>query len=779
MKKSGLQVNRPVRRKLLVGSMAYLAGIYAAQAVCFSEGIIYILCALLLCAASYQLRHRKRALPFMLCLLFLMGNGLAGHELSIRDEATNPGVMITGTVTKLESDTRVYLSDVTIDGTYTLKRPAVVTLMQEEDSEGNLLGEIPSVRVGQQITGTGRLFEQDQKRNPGGIDWRIQALCKGYDLSGYILPGWQVEGEERFSISELTRQMRLALSKRIDMLFGEQAPLFRAVIIGDKSDIDDELIKAMQLTGIVHILTISGMHMSLMAQMMHMMFSKLRVRKWHRFMIQAILLGAYAGLTGGAVGTIRAYIMALIREFAALQGRKYEPITALGAAALLMTLVCPLWALSASFQFSFFVVLGILLLNKQLSGLAEENARMPLLLRRGVRAIAFSASAQLAALPMQLMYYGYIPVLSIPMNLLSGLFMPAIMLGGWGVLGMSLFFHRGSLMLAKALSTLAGMLERFSVSAATLPWGIVRLPAPYAVTLLLALVLMFAASLQVYVGKHRRRYCSLLLLMISVLYLPRLNPEFSYVQLDVGQGDGALLRKDRSAVLIDVGPADEYAMLRYLRHEGLFADLVILTHADEDHAGALGTLLDSEVSIKRIALPVGALDEETSEEVQTALEKARAMGVNLEFYEKGDKVQSDGFTLNVLSPDETHRGSNERSLVLYTEAEGVRILTLGDLPDKCEMDVVPPCDVLKVAHHGSRYATSRELIEQAQPEVAIISVGRNSYGHPTDRVLEDLADVGAEVLRTDLSGCVTIQADQEGTKVIPYIKQQNKKEIQN
>lgn len=770
MKKSRLRVNWPVRRKLFAGSLAYLAGIYTAQAVCFSAGIVFVLCALLLCAVCDQLRHRKRALLFVLCILFFMGNFLAGRELSIRDAATNPGVVIEGTVTKIESDTRVYLSNVTIGGTCVLKRPAVVTLMREEERDEDLVEEMPSVRVGQRIIGTGRLFEQDRKRNPGGIDWRIQALCKGYDLSGYILPGWQAEGEEQFSISEVFREMRLTVSKRIDMLFGKQAPLFRAVIIGDKSDMDDELIKAMQLTGIVHILTISGMHMSLMAQMLHRMLSKLRVPRWPRFVIQAILFGAYAGLTGGAVGTIRAYIMALIREFAALSGRKYEPITALGAAALLMTLIRPLWALSASFQFSFFVVLGILLLNKQLSGLIKENACIPLLLQRSVKALAFSGSAQIAALPMQVMYYGYIPVLSVPMNLLSGLLMPVLMLGGWSVLAMSLFFHRSSLMIAKALRIFADTLESLSVSASALPWGIIRLPAPYALTLLLALILLFSASLQVYVSRHRMRYCVLLLLMISLLYLPRLNSDFRYVQLDVGQGDGALLRKNRSAVLIDVGPADEYAMLRYLRHEGLFVDLVVLTHADEDHAGALSTLLDSEVGVRRIALPVGALDTAVSEEVLSALAKARTLGVNVEFYEKGDEILSDGWTLNVLSPDETLLGSNERSLVLYTEVEGTRILTLGDLPETCEMALVPPCDVLKVAHHGSRYATSRALIDQAQPEVAVISVGRNSYGHPTDRVLEDLADVGADVLRTDLCGCVTIQADKTGVKAIPYIK---------
>ena len=165
----------------------------------------------------------------------------------------------------------------------------------------------------------------------------------------------------------------------------------------------------------------------------------------------------------------------------------------------------------------------------------------------------------------------------------------------------------------------------------------------------------------------------------------------------------------------------------------------------------------------------GALEDVTSGKVLEALEKARDMGICVEFYEKDDKIYSECFSLDVLSPDGKMVGSNERSLVLYTEADGMRILTLGDLPQECEMETIPQCDILKVAHHGSRYATSRSLIKQALPEVAIISVGRNSYGHPTDRVLEDLNDVGAKIYRTDRSGCVTVSSGKDGGVVSTYI----------
>ena len=95
--------------------------------------------------------------------------------------------------------------------------------------------------------------------------------------------------------------------------------------------------------------------------------------------------------------------------------------------------------------------------------------------------------------------------------------------------------------------------------------------------------------------------------------------------------------------------------------------------------------------------------------------------------------------------------------MLFAQAEGTRLLLTGDLPSECEREDMPDCDVLKVAHHGSKNATSAAFLERVTPELALISVGAgNRYGHPTQRVLEDLALVGARVLRTDESGCITL-----------------------
>lgn len=739
-----------VRRKLAAACVAYLAGVGLTALFRAPMWVICALCAFLAGFGVYRHARNRSALFYVLVLVALMGHGRAAHVLSIRDAATDPGVFITGTVSGKVNDTRVYLVDVTVDGEAALHRPAVVTLMCEE---GEAAG---TVLVGQRVSGTGRLFEPEGVRNPGGIDERVQALCKGYDLSGYILPGWTAEGEERFSLTEAFRRAREALRVRLEALFGGEAPIFEAIMLGSRERMEDDVVRAMRLAGVAHVLVVSGMHLSLIARATQALLRRTPLSRRLRFAAQAMLLGMYCLLTGGAPGTTRAYVMTLLRELAPLVGKRYEPITALAVAALITTAINPIWALNASFQFSYFVVLGILLISRQISAFLNGTDETRRRCRRIFGSLSLSASAQIAALPMQLLLYGFVPLLALPMNVLCGALMPMLLLGGWGAALVSLFSMRLGGALATVIALPARLMERLSLAAASCSWGIVRLPAPLTVSLVLYAMLMAACSRQIRIKRGRRRMAVTLVMLLALGYLPRLCGAARYVQLDVRQGDGALLRQGRRAVLVDVGPEDEYAMLRYLRHEGLTVDAVILSHLDEDHAGALATLINSEVRVPRVVMAEGAMDGEVSAVVTQALGAARQAGVTLEWVSAGARIEAAGFALDVLSPDERLTGSNERSLVLTGDVGGMTLLLLGDLPSSCEMDDVPDCDILKVAHHGSRYATSANLIRAATPQAALISVGRNSYGHPAQRVIDDLRQAGARIYRTDEAGCVTI-----------------------
>ncbi|MBQ4265747.1 MAG: DNA internalization-related competence protein ComEC/Rec2 [Clostridia bacterium] len=685
--------------------------------------------------------------------MLLLGNLRAGAVLSVKDMPTMPGAWIEGRIEEVLKPYRVRLTDVSVDGkNMDYAHDVVVTLMTDEE------GELPAHPfVGQFVAGRGRLFSPEEKRNPGGVDRRIQALCDGYELSGYLLNGWKAEGTAVFSFAESFRLLRNRILARVERLFGEDAALFQGIMLGDRSALDADVTAAMRLTGIAHILTVSGLHMGMIAQVLSLLLDRLPVRRRTRFALLGVILSCFSCLTGAAAGTVRALIMALLREYAVLRGRKYEPLTALSFAALCMTMVNPLWLLSASFQFSFFVVLSIQLFSVSFARLASRRASgfgVPGFL---ANLAVLSVSAQIGSIPMQLLLYGFVPVLSLPMNMLCGMVMPLLLLGGWGVTLLSCLVFPVSVYAAQMLGCLARVFESINVTVAASRYAILRLPAPYGISILLTMGLMLLLSRRILLGSVRRRMALALSIVLALSYLPRFNPCARYVQLDVGQGDAAVVRSGRRAVLIDAGPADSYDALRYLRHEGLYVDAVVLSHPDADHAGGLGVLLTSEVNVPAIVAARGALREKVSPDVQAVLDQISRRQIPVHEVEQGMRLDTNGMSFDVLSPYGTLQGSNERSLLLYADLAGVSFLLTGDLPKDCEPAFVPDVDVLKAAHHGSADATSERLVQLASPSLALISVGEgNRYGHPSDRVLRTLAHCGVQALRTDERGCITL-----------------------
>lgn len=742
----------PVRRTLTAVTLAYLTGILFAMIMVFPKGIFALLSTLSLALVWIRLRRRKSVLFFILLFAFFLGNVYAGYELHHRDLPTKPGVQLDGIISRIEKPYRVYLKDVHIDGKPSAyARDVVVTLMREEDGE-----EALHPHVGQRVSGTGRLFAPDEKRNPGGVDWRIQSICKGYELSGYILPGWSGQGEAVFSLRECMRGLRSMINERIELLFGTQAPLFQGIMLGDKSALDDEITAAMRLTGTAHILTVSGMHLSMIAGMISAVLSRFPIGRKGKVVILGVIIILFTGITGMAAGSIRACIMVMLREAAKLRGRRYEPLTALSVAALCITLVQPLYLFHASFQFSFFVVLCIQLFAGVFGSFTARRLKLNGRAMRLNNLLAVSLSAQLGSIPMQLMLYGYVPLLSLPMNLLCAMLMPLLLLGGWTASALSLISMDAGRALAFVLARAASGFESGSLFVASLRGAICRLPAPNGITMLLVFVLALLLSSRIRLGARRKTASLMVLVAVLVGYALRLDPQPRYVQLDVGQGDAALFRRGNRTVLVDVGPADSYEMLRYLRHEGLHVEAVILSHLDVDHAGALGVLLASEVDIPQVIMAEGADQQEVTPEVCAALNLLDSSHIPVHKVSRGDRIDGNGISFDVLAPDDAVWGSNECSLLLYADMEELSFLLAGDLPISSEPERVPQADILKVAHHGSRNSTSDEFARMAKPELAIISVGAdNRYGHPHARVLDALED--AQVLRTDLCGCITVR----------------------
>jgi beta-lactamase superfamily II metal-dependent hydrolase len=247
--------------------------------------------------------------------------------------------------------------------------------------------------------------------------------------------------------------------------------------------------------------------------------------------------------------------------------------------------------------------------------------------------------------------------------------------------------------------------------------------------------------------------------------------------VDVGQGDGIIIvTPDERVVLIDSGPpagaADFVEELRYLGVQRI--NLALISHAHADHIGGLQSVIDA-FEVMRYGDPGFP---HTSEIYLRLLERVVQSGAETFRLHRGQTIMlDDDVQIRVLSPGSeylfgTRSDPNSNSLVLLLEYGDVSMLFMGDAEGETEAlvlrdDLVPDIDVLKVAHHGSRYATSTHFLEAARPEIAIISCSAtNSYGHPTPETLARLAPFCTSALyRTDRDGTVSVTTDGDSITV--------------
>jgi len=263
-----------------------------------------------------------------------------------------------------------------------------------------------------------------------------------------------------------------------------------------------------------------------------------------------------------------------------------------------------------------------------------------------------------------------------------------------------------------------------------------------------------------------------ILSLFPVFYLSSARLEVSF--FDVGQGDSIFIETPEGhQVLIDGGPS--YSKItEKLSAEMPFwdkeIDLVILSHPESDHMTGLLSVLENY----KVDNVLWTGIEKEGEKFEAWKRMVDEEGSNVYFAEAGEKVVLNDSVLEVINPEESLKGkvyddSNDTAVVSKLSYGNSSFLFTGDISSKEEkktLDLDIKADVLKVAHHGSKYSTSSEFLEKVSPLVAVIQVGKNSYGHPTSEVLTRLDNSGIKVLRNDLDGEIKIVSDGIDYKII-------------
>jgi competence protein ComEC len=576
--------------------------------------------------------------------------------------------------------------------------------------------------------------------------------------------------------------LRASIQQRFQLIFPRRSALAEAMILARKEGIDPEQRDRFARAGLAHLLAISGLHVGLIAGVLLLLGGILRLSPRATALGTIAATIAYVLFLGAPHAATRAALQVTLALLGRIWQRPADPFSLIAAAALLLLILDPLALLDAGFQLSFAGTAGIIALRRRLLD------AIPGRLGRPIReSVAVSIAATLATAPITVVHFGQIAPIGVLANLLAipvtGVAVPAIVVA----LGASFLATSLARFLGGAADLLLTLLDAIAAGAAAVPGGQLLIPrdAIFGWALAALLASLLAGRLA---GRGRevrplvRRAIAaaavLALLTAWPLAARRLHDGRLEVHaIDVGQGDALAIRTPAGRwILVDAGPggqgydAGRARVVPFLLRQGARrVDALILTHADSDHIGGAGAILDAfEVGL--VIDPGVAVGKSLYRELLHRAQRGRLRWIAARAEQE---IRIDDVVIQVLQPDgpelDESRSTNELSVAFRLEYGQFGALFLGDAPAAVEEELVARhgaalrADLLKVAHHGSTTSTAEALLEVAAPRFAVISVGRrNRYGHPAPEVLERLERREIAVLRTDLAGTITLRAGRDG-----------------
>lgn len=540
------------------------------------------------------------------------------------------------------------------------------------------------------------------------------------------------------------------------------ASVFAAILLGRKDELNEEISDLFSACGIGHILAISGLHISIIGMGLYKLIRRAGANYVVSMIVCTIIILFYGLMTGNGVSTVRALIMFIVAVYANVVGRTYDMISAAMLSLVITLSGSPLLIYNSGYLLSYMAILGIVYIIPALKKLFVTKKKI-------LNGLLASLSIQMATLPIILYYFFQFPVFSVFLNILVIPLMTIVMISG--ILGMLLtcispilgcFTIGPAVYVLKFFEFLCGLWRKN-------PFAIYTSGRPLAICVIIfyGLIIVFV----ILVNKYGRRFLILIPMVASFLILFRFDFYFEMTFIDVGQGDGIFIKTPKGTTfLVDGGSSSksnlyDYTLRPFLLSGGVASlDYVIITHCDSDHVSGIKAMITSDdIQIKTILLPSTTLmDEEYEELVKLALSD----GIEVSYIYTGMSFNEGDFSISCLHPSyqfETQE-RNAYSTTLLVSYKDFSALLTGDISTTQEELILEKgivdtsIDVLKAAHHGSKYSNSAKWLNAITPELVVISCGKgNSYGHPHGEALTRFKEVGAMMQRTDEVGAVRIR----------------------
>lgn len=636
-------------------------------------------------------------------------------------------------------------------------------------------------RFRQRVIATVRLEEPEAERNLYQFDFEKYLDAKNIHWV-VTIEAMHFRSEDR-SVWSWPSSIRRSVILMLEKLPAVQTTDYIQTMLFNQSHaIAGDTLDAYRGIGLLHLFSISGMHIQLLLSQLRYILLRMKVSHETTNRLLLVFLIAYGILTGWGIGVFRAICTHFFLLVGKIAGHRIEAKDAFAGTLMVAVVYNPLLIYSASFQLSYLLA-GVLYFVAPVSAEWKMNGLL--------KDICLTALMTMVSFPVVAYHFFEVSWLGIFVNVIFSFFFSWLLFPLFWIVFFAVLFFPGTALLGFLCAVsdkLLTLLETFAGVAADLDFASLvtgRPPAFYFALVWIALLLLLLS-----VEKKRRdiRVLSFLLVAVGLFsFAHQLTPSGKVVMLDVGQGDAILIITPfhRRAVLIDTGGMITFEkeawqvretattagekLVSVIKAEGVKKlDMVFLTHADQDHVGSLRELAEG-LPIVSVYFPQGAERNAALAAVLLELQGQQQVDLFPVLGKVTVRIDAD-FVFRILSPLTPGEGGNEDSLVIQTNIAGLDWLFTGDLGAAGEdllLRTYPDleADILKIGHHGSATSSSEVFLDQIHPKLALISVGKeNRYGHPDAEILERLNLRDISIFRTDQQGAIHFLYGSEKTE---------------
>ena len=624
-------------------------------------------------------------------------------------------------------------------------------------------------------------------RNPGSFDYRSYLAQK--NISALLITNdfeakeWLNNIDTKYRKDNLLINIGRILRQKIivtinKVLPKQQAALLNGMLIGYTQDLGKEVEDIFRDAGLSHIMAVSGANVAFIVLPILFICKKLKIPRTISNVFAGTTVLVFVCITGFDASIVRAAIMAWIVLLAQVLRRDADIYNSLGLSALIILLINPFNLFNIGFLLSFSATLGIVLFYKNIEKVIPKA--IPKIIRETAAA---TIAAQLGVTPVTVYFFNNFSVVSLLSNILV-----VPMTGIVTVLGLVMaIVGQISEVMARLIGyincSLLSLILIITKWCSSFPWSNIKVITPTILFIIMYyLFVVFFLCYKPYKNiKLKLSSYMVLTLVVSCIYVFSIifNSAMEIWFIDVGQGDACLIKTPSGyTALIDGGERDgEDLIIPFLFDMRVHKlDMVIATHGHKDHIYGLIDVLEN-FKVKTLVIP--SLNDEG--QFTPIIDKAKEKNIEIKRVSMGDELGlNHEVSIKAILPKNTIKVDkdnwNNNSLIVKVDYGSSSFLFTGDaeineIEQLLDTNFKLNCDVIKVPHHGSPNGYCQELLMRVNPKAAIISVGKNNFGHPDEGVLKNYSSNNIEVLRTDLFGCIRMKVLKNRIKIFKTIYQ--------